>query len=63
MESLTLLNQVLFVAKGRFSDEQVIAFNTFKDFISETGITKFTTIAFDNLIKLISEIFPVEVPT
>lgn len=38
------INQVLFVAKGRFSDEQVIAFDTFKDFINETGITKFTTI-------------------
>ncbi|CAG8690309.1 14263_t:CDS:2, partial [Ambispora leptoticha] len=38
------INQVLFVAKGRFSDEQVIAFDTFKDFIAESGITRFTTI-------------------
>ncbi|MCE8167816.1 MAG: 50S ribosome-binding GTPase [Candidatus Moeniiplasma glomeromycotorum] len=38
------INQVLFVFKDRFSEEQIIAFNLFKDFINETGITKFTTI-------------------
>jgi len=38
------INQVLFVAKGRFSPEQIEAFKTFKDFIAEIGITKFTTI-------------------
>ena len=38
------VNQVLFVFKGRFAPEQVAAFNMFKDFISETGITKFTTL-------------------
>jgi len=45
------VNQVLFVFKGRFAPEQVIAFNMFKDFISEAGITKFTTLVrtnFDN---------------
>jgi hypothetical protein len=38
------LNQILFVIKGRFSEEQIGAFNLFKDFINETEITKFTTI-------------------
>lgn len=38
------INQVLFAARGKFSDEQIIAFDTFKDFINESGITKFTTI-------------------
>ncbi|RHZ35956.1 GTPase [endosymbiont GvMRE of Glomus versiforme] len=38
------INQILFVFKGRFSDKQIIAFNLFKDFVSESGITKFTTI-------------------
>lgn len=42
------INQVLFVFKGRFAPEQVAAFNMFKDFIAETGITKFTTLVRTN---------------
>ncbi|CAG8626067.1 7916_t:CDS:2, partial [Ambispora leptoticha] len=38
------INQVLFVFKEKFSPNQIMAFNLFKDFISESGITKFTTI-------------------
>ncbi|MCE8162857.1 MAG: 50S ribosome-binding GTPase [Candidatus Moeniiplasma glomeromycotorum] len=38
------INQILFVFKDRFSEDQISAFNLFKDFIAETGITKFTTI-------------------
>ncbi|CAG8453461.1 3903_t:CDS:2 [Ambispora gerdemannii] len=38
------INQILFVFKGRFSPEQIAVFNLLKDFISEIGITKFTTI-------------------
>lgn len=38
------INQVLFVFKGRFGPEQIIAFNKFKSFISESGITKYTTL-------------------
>ena len=42
------LNQVLFVFKGRFSPEQVETFNRFKKFISESKITKFTTLVRTN---------------
>ncbi|RHZ36506.1 GTPase [endosymbiont GvMRE of Glomus versiforme] len=42
------VNQVLFVFKGRFAPEQVAAFKMFKDFISEVGITKFTTLVRTN---------------
>ncbi|CAG8616204.1 10336_t:CDS:1 [Cetraspora pellucida] len=38
------INQILFVFKGRFGPEQVEAFKKFKTFISESGITKFTTL-------------------
>jgi len=42
------LNQVFFVVKGRFSPEQIVVFKQFEDFISETGIAKFTTIVRTN---------------
>jgi GTP-binding protein EngB required for normal cell division len=45
------ISQVLFVFGGRFGPEQVAAFNVFKTFISESGITKYTTLVrtrFDN---------------
>lgn len=42
------INQVLFVFKDRFSPEHKAAFNLFKDFINETGITKFTTLVRTN---------------
>lgn len=42
------INQILFVISGKFNKEQVKAFNLFKDFISETGITKFNTIVRTN---------------
>lgn len=42
------LNQVLFVFSGRFSEEQIVAFNLFKNFVNETGITKFTTLVRTN---------------
>jgi predicted GTPase len=38
------LNQVLFVFGSRFGPEQIAAFNTFKKFIAESGITKYTTL-------------------
>jgi len=42
------INQVLFVFGGRFGPEHVEAFNKFKAFISESGITKFTTLVRTN---------------
>lgn len=42
------ISQVLFVFGGRFGPEQVAAFNIFKTFISESGITKFTTLVRTN---------------
>ncbi|CAJ0851558.1 789_t:CDS:2 [Entrophospora sp. SA101] len=42
------INQILFVFKGRFSEEQITAFNMFKNFIADTGITKFTTLVRTN---------------
>lgn len=39
---------MFFVFKDRFSESQKIAFNLFKDFIAETGITKFTTLVRTN---------------
>ncbi|KLL05389.1 MAG: hypothetical protein MRERV_1c065 [Mycoplasmataceae bacterium RV_VA103A] len=42
------INQVLFVFKDRFSESQITAFNLFKNFIDETGITKFTTLVRTN---------------
>src|SRR4051794_40322307 len=42
------INQVLFVFRGRFGPEQVAAFNTFKKFVSEDGITKYTTLVRNN---------------
>ena len=38
------INQILFVVKGKFSEEHIKIFNLFEKVISETGITKFTTI-------------------
>jgi AIG1 family len=38
------INQVLFVFDGRFSDEQIAAFNLFKNFVSESKITNYATI-------------------
>jgi len=42
------INQVLFVFGGRFGPEHAAAFNMFKGFISESGITKFTTLVRTN---------------
>jgi GTP-binding protein EngB required for normal cell division len=42
------INQVLFVFKGRFAPEQVAVFNMFKDFLSESKITQFTTLVRTN---------------
>lgn len=38
------INQIFFVFDGRFSEEQVRAFTSFKKFISESRITRFTTV-------------------
>jgi len=38
------INQILFVFKGRFGPEHVLAFNKFKTFISESKITDYTTL-------------------
>src|SRR6185312_16946883 len=38
------INQILFVFKDRFSGDQIFAFELFKNFINESGITKFTTL-------------------
>lgn len=38
------INQVLFVFKDRFSQENIMVFNMLKDFIDEIEIAKFTTI-------------------
>jgi len=38
------INQVLFIFRGKFSPEHVNIFNLFKDFVSETGISRFTTL-------------------
>jgi adenylate kinase family enzyme len=38
------ITQVLFVFGGRFGPEQIVAFKAFKKFISESGITKYTTL-------------------
>jgi GTP-binding protein EngB required for normal cell division len=38
------INQVLFIFRGRFSPEHVKVFNVFKEFVSETGISRFTTL-------------------
>jgi len=42
------ISQVLFVFGGRFGPEQIAAFNAFKTFISESGITKYTTLVRTN---------------
>lgn len=42
------INQVLFVFKDKFANEQEAAFKMFKDFIAESGITKFTTLVRTN---------------
>ncbi|CFW92701.1 protein of unknown function (AIG1 domain) [endosymbiont DhMRE of Dentiscutata heterogama] len=42
------INQVLFIFQGRFTSEQSLAYKTFKDFISESQITKFTTLVRTN---------------
>lgn len=42
------INQILFVFKDRFSESQIAAFNLFKNFINETGITRFTTLVRTN---------------
>lgn len=49
------INQIIFVFKDRFSPEHVMAFNLFENFISETGITKFTTIVRTNFPKFKKE--------
>jgi len=49
------INQVLFVFKDRFSPEHIMAFNLFENFISETGITEFTTIIRTNFPKFKKE--------
>ena len=49
------INQILFVFKDRFSPEHVMAVNLFENFISETGITKFTTIVRTNFPKFKKE--------
>src|SRR2546430_5778685 len=38
------INQVLFVFKDKFSPEQINNFNSFKKFVSESKITRFTTL-------------------
>jgi hypothetical protein len=38
------INQVLFVFRGKFTDDQVRNFNLFKNFISQSKIADFTTI-------------------
>ncbi|CAG8654931.1 12489_t:CDS:2, partial [Ambispora leptoticha] len=38
------INQILFVVKGRFTEKHIEAFKLFENFISDTGIAKFTTI-------------------
>jgi hypothetical protein len=38
------LNQVIFVFKSRFGPDQILAFNHFKELISEAAILKFTTL-------------------
>ncbi|CAG8678663.1 5344_t:CDS:2, partial [Cetraspora pellucida] len=42
------INQILFVFKDRFSEEQVIVFNMFKDFIAESEITEIVTLVRTN---------------
>ena len=42
------INQVLFVFKGRFSPEHVMAFNRFKNFIAGSSIARVTTIVRTN---------------
>ncbi|CAG8449657.1 7717_t:CDS:2 [Cetraspora pellucida] len=38
------INQILFVVKGNFEKKHIEAFKVFENFISETGMAKFTTI-------------------
>ncbi|CAG8447703.1 9237_t:CDS:10 [Cetraspora pellucida] len=38
------INQILFVVRGKFTKEHTESFNLFENFISDTGITDFTTI-------------------
>jgi len=42
------IDQVFFVFKKKFSPEQIRSFNLFKNLISESGITKFTTLVRTN---------------
>jgi len=49
------INQVLFVFKDRFTDEQAKAFNLFKNFISQSRIVEFTTIVRTNFLKFDSD--------
>jgi len=42
------INQVFFVFKDKFANEQEVAFKMFKDFIAESGITRFTTLVRTN---------------
>ncbi|CAI2180951.1 14916_t:CDS:2 [Funneliformis geosporum] len=44
------INQVIFVISGRFTSEQINAFNIFKNFIAESRITEFTTIDKSDLL-------------
>jgi len=39
---------VLFIFKGKFTPEQVNAFDSFKNFVFETGITRITTLVRTN---------------
>lgn len=50
------INQILFVVKGRFSEQQIIAFDMFKDLINQIEITKFTTITRTNFKDFMSKI-------
>src|SRR5690349_14545317 len=45
------INQVLFVFKEKFTPEQIRTFNLFRELISESGITKFTTLVRTNFIN------------
>jgi AIG1 family len=38
------INQVFFIFRGRFTPEHVKVFNVFKEFVSEAGINRFTTL-------------------
>jgi len=45
------IDQVFFVFKNKFSPEQIRNFNSFKELISESSITKFTTLVRTNFVS------------